>query len=109
MGNLLHREFELKIKSVRNTREHTDRYNAIIVPTGQEVSVKFANHGTNPNIYVGKTAFFDGDTNDIQDNPRMNINPERDGRDPKLLLIRLLTQKLCQNYPYLRQKYPNLG
>ena len=86
MGNLLYGEFELKITSVRNTREHTDRYNAIIVPTGQEVSVKFANHGTDPDIYVGKTALFNGDTNDIQDNPRMNINPERDGRDPKTFI-----------------------
>ena len=93
MGNLLHGTFELEIKSVRNTRKHTDRYNAIIVPTGQEVSVKFANHGTDPNIYVGKTAFFDGDTNDIQDNPRMYINSERDGRDPQTFLNPFINTK----------------
>ena len=86
MGNLLHGRFELKIKSVRNKGKHTDRYNAIIVATGQEVSVKFANNGTDPIRYVGKTAFFDGDTNDIQDNPRMKINSERDSRDPETFI-----------------------
>jgi hypothetical protein len=82
MGNLLHGKFELRITSIRNRGKHTDRYKAVIISTGQEVSVKFVNHDTDPYVFVGKTAFFDGNANDIQDNPHMYINPERDGRDP---------------------------
>ena len=77
MGKLLYGRMKLKIISVRNTRKDTDRYNAVIVDSGRNVSVRFKNHGNDPKIFVGKTAVFDGDDNDIQADPEFGIDSMR--------------------------------
>jgi len=93
MGKLLHGKFELKINSLRNGGYgETDRYNAVIVSTGEDVSVKFLNHGKDPAIFVGKTAIFDGDDNDIQTDPKEQINLSR----PKKGFYNPLIKKLLE-------------
>jgi hypothetical protein len=77
MGELLHGQFKLRIESVRNRRDITDRYNAVIISVGERVSVKFKNHGKDPQSFVGKIGIFDGDRNDIQLEPTENIDESR--------------------------------
>ena len=88
MGNFVVGKFELEILQVKNTGDSTDRYYARVinapessnVKQGDRVTVKFSNHNKDPNIFVGQTGIFDGDDNDIQDNPYENIALNRPGR-----------------------------
>ena len=77
MGKLLQGTLKLEIKSVRNTGSGTDRYNAVVISTGESVSVKFINHGKDPHLFVGKAGTFDGYHNDIQTDPKKRINTSR--------------------------------
>jgi hypothetical protein len=78
MGRLLHGTFKLKIVSIRNVGYgDTDRYNAIIISTGENVSVKFKNMDKDLNLFVGKIGVFDGDNNDIQTDPKHRIDLSR--------------------------------
>jgi hypothetical protein len=96
MGRLLHGRFVLEIIELRpplnhqldNPDEHTARYEARVIETvekdinlGDIVSVKMLHHG-NHHAYFGRIGIFDGDANDIQDNPAAAINMGRSGRDP---------------------------
>ena len=94
MGKLLHGKFKLKITSIRNVGfGDTDRYNAVIVSTGENVSVKFLNHGKDPSVFVHETAIFDGDDNDIQTNPKERIDESRQKQGFHNPIIEKLSEK----------------
>ena len=95
MGRLLHGEFKLKIQELRrpvkgiseNPCNFTARYNAKVIfssdesiHTGDIVSLRMV-HYDHPSDYIGRTNVFDGDINDIQDNPKENIDVSRSNRD----------------------------
>jgi len=81
MGDLLYGDFKLKITSLRNPGRDTDRYNATVVSSGQRVSVKFQNNGQKPETFIGRTAIFNGNDNDIQSDPEQNIDLRRANRN----------------------------
>ena len=95
MGRLLHGEFELKILELRrpvkgiseNPCDYTARYNAKVISssdasmhTGDIVSFRMV-HYDHATDFIGRINVFDGDINDIQDNPRENIDIARTTRD----------------------------
>jgi hypothetical protein len=99
MGKLLSGKFELDIIGLRtpnnpqseNPDEYTARYLARVVKTeaegvkpGDIVSVKMWHYG-NAEAYKGRN-IFDGDVNDIQDDPSQDIDTSRGTRQPETFI-----------------------